>query len=393
MGVKRSTENEFEVRLQRALADAAIGRDVLFDSLTDLEGIGDMSIAGETATVTVTLPIPSRNFRTLIDHEIRQAALGVDGISAVECQFEPAVPDPGTRVDFIPDVKNLIAVASGKGGVGKSTVAVNLAVALANTGASVGLLDADVYGPNAPAMLGLSERKPKATLDDCMVPQEAHNVKVMSMGFITDEDDPVIWRGPLVDEFIKQLFGDVEWGDLDYLIVDLPPGTGDAQLSLVQHLPVTGAVVVTTPQPVAVDDARRGLRGFAQYDVPVLGIAENMSQFACPDCGTEHNIFDVGGAEQLSAEFDIPVLGQIPIDPSIGTLQSDREPPEPPGITLPGIGRLQLPRMRDERERPGSLNPIAIREGGDKTREAVELLATRTTARTNILATLSKKNS
>ena len=379
-------DDDLATHVRQALAAAAIGRDVLFVGLTDLGGIGEISVVDGTVTVTVTLPIPSPDVRTMVEREIRQAALGVDGVSAVDCRFEPNATDPDVRVDFIPEVKNLIAVGSGKGGVGKSTVAANLAVALAATGAAVGLLDADVYGPNAPAMLGIADRKPDATLDDRMVPQEAHGVKSMSMGFIVDEDDPVIWRGPIVDEFIKQLFGDVEWDALDYLIVDLPPGTGDAQLSLVQHLPVTGAVIVTTPQPVAVDDARRGLRGFARYEVPIVGIVENMSRFTCPDCGTDHDLFDSGGAQQLGDEFNIPVLGRVPVDPAIGLLTANEdEQPDPSGISIPGFGQLQLPRTREERERASSLDPIAIREDGDDTRDAIELLATRTAARTNYL--------
>ncbi len=371
-------------RVERALADAEIGRDALFTGLTEL-GAVDVDVADETAVVTVTLPIPSRDLRAVIERDVGDAVAGVDGVSVVECRFVPRVPESGERVDFIPDVKHVVAVGSGKGGVGKSTVAVNVAVALAATGASVGLLDADVYGPNAPAMLGLAERTPDTTLADRMVPREAHGVSVMSMGFIVGEDDPVIWRGPLVDEFVKQLFDDVEWGALDYLIVDLPPGTGDTQLTLVQHLPVTGAVVVTTPQPVAVDDARRGLRGFAEYGVPILGIVENMAGFECPDCGSEHEIFDSGGAARLSSEFGVPVLGGLPLDPAVGTLDGDADPPDPPGISIPGVGRLQLPRTRQERERPTNLPPIAIREGGGASRDAAEYLATRTAARVNEL--------
>ncbi|MEF8815020.1 MAG: P-loop NTPase, partial [Halovenus sp.] len=260
----REDQSDTDSAVARALANASIGADIQFPDVAALNAF-DVTVVDGTAMVTVTLPVPSDDLRAIVGRDVRRAVQTVDGVSTVECRFEPAVPDPGTDVDFIPDVKTVVAVSSGKGGVGKSTVAVNLATALAEAGASVGLLDADVYGPNAPAMLGLAERKPNSTHSDEIVPREAHGVKVMSIGFITGEDDPVIWRGPLVDEFIKQLFGDVAWGELDYLIVDMPPGTGDAQLSLVQHLPVTGAVIVTTPQLVAVDDARRGLRGFAGY--------------------------------------------------------------------------------------------------------------------------------
>lgn len=371
-------------RVERALEAIEIADGVSFADVANHSAL-DASVDDGRAIVTVTLPLPPGALRTAVERNVVLAVQQVDGVSTVECRFDPVVPDPGQRVDLIPDVKNVIAVGSGKGGVGKSTVAVNLATALAAADTSVGLLDADVYGPNAPAMLGLGERKPNATRGDQMLPRRAHGVKVMSMGFIIDEDDPVIWRGPLVDEFLKQLFSDVEWGELDYLIVDLPPGTGDAQLSLVQHLPVTGAVIVTTPQPVAVDDARRGLRGFAQYDVPVLGVAENMATFECPDCESEHDIFDTGGAAQLSDEFDVPVLGQIPTDPAIGMLDSGDDAESPPGVSIPGIGRLQLPRTRAERERPTNLPPISVRDEGGPTRAAIELLATRTAAQINDL--------
>lgn len=364
----------------RALATASIGDEIGVPDLTVLDAF-DVSVDNGTVTVTVTLPVPSDELRSVVDRDITRAVQAVDGVSTVACRFEPATADSSERVDFIPNVKNVVAVSSGKGGVGKSTVAVNMATALAEAGASVGLLDADVYGPNAPAMFGLEERKPDATWADEIVPREAHGVKVMSIGFITGEDDPVIWRGSLVDEFLKQLFDDVAWGELDYLIVDMPPGTGDAQLSLVQHLPVTGAVIVTTPQLVALDDARRGLRGFAQYDVPVLGVVENMSGFECPDCGTEHDIFASGGATRLGEEFEIPVLGEVPLDPAVGTLDEEPDETEPLGVSIPGIGRLQLPQTRAERERPSSLPPITHRDDGGEVRAALNLTATRTAAR------------
>jgi ATP-binding protein involved in chromosome partitioning len=346
----------------------------------------NVSVVGETVTVTITLPVPSGDLRAVLERDVVKTVVTVDGVSTVECRFEPTVPPAGGTVDLIPEVSNVVVVSSGKGGVGKSTVAVNLATALADAGASVGLLDADVYGPNAPAMLGLAERKPETTISDRIVPREAQGVKVMSIGFITEEADPVIWRGPMVDEFLKQLFGDVAWGALDYLVVDTPPGTGDAQLSLVQHLPVAGAVVVTTPQPVAVDDARRGLRGFAQYDVPVLGIVENMTEFECPDCGTRQDLFGAGGASQLGDEFNVPVLGQIPVDPDIGTLETDEADSDPPGISIFGLGRLQLPRTREERERPTSVPPVAVRGNGGKAGQATTLVATRVAARLAALA-------
>ena len=389
MDPNQPLEDDRADRVRTALVEADIGREVLLAGLSDLSGIGSIGIDDNTAIVTITLPTPSGVTRTLVEREIRNAAALVEGVSAVSCRWEASAADHGERVDLIPDVKNLIAVASGKGGVGKSTVAANLAVSLADAGARVGLLDADVYGPNAPQLLCLSERTPTATLDDRIVPQEAYGVRVMSMGFIVGEDDPVIWRGPLVDEFIKQLFDDVDWGELDYLIVDLPPGTGDVQLSLVQHLPIAGVVIVTTPQSVAVDDARRGLRGFSRYDVPVLGVVENMSTFSCPDCDADHEIFGKGGADQLSEEFDLPVLGRIPLDYAVGTLSSGEGTADPTGIVIPGLGRLGLPRTREEREGRRSLPPIAIRENGGETRDAMALAATRIAARINALGTLA----
>lgn len=220
---------------------------------------------------------------------------------------------------MLPGVKNTIAVASGKGGVGKSTVAVNLAVALAKDGAKVGLLDADVYGPSIPLMLGI-DQKPKIYQDagsSKMLPLENYGVKLMSIGFLVDENAPVIWRGPMASGAIKQFMSDVNWGNLDYLIYDLPPGTGDIQLTLVQTIPLTGAVIVTTPQEVALIDARKGLKMFERVNVPVLGIVENMSYFIAPDTGKKYDIFGLGGGKKLSEENNVPFLGEIPINTNI----------------------------------------------------------------------------
>jgi len=379
------TDDAVATTVREALAEAEVGLEILSEDLVAVDGIGAVETDGGRAAVTVTLPLP-RTLRPIIERDIREAVDAVDGVTTVEIRFDPDPADAGARVDFIPEVSNVIAVGSAKGGVGKSTVAVNLAAALADAGAAVGLIDADVYGPNAPSMLGLEPQTPATTRNDLMVPREAHGLKVMSMAFIVEEDDPVIWRGPLVDDFLQQLFDDVAWGNLDYLVVDMPPGTGDAQLSLVQHLPVAGAVVVTTPDQVAIDDARRGLHGFANYGVPILGIVENMSRFECPDCGTEHAPFGEKGADQLAAEFDVPILGRLPLDQEVGTLRTD-EDAEPGGVLLPLIGQLRLPRTREERERPTSLPPVALREDGSESRRAFELLAARTTGRLNALAT------
>lgn len=223
----------------------------------------------------------------------------------------PAAPTPVYR----PHLGRVIAVSSGKGGVGKSTVAVNLAVALARAGARVGLMDADIYGPNLPLMLGVNA--PPPVIDQKIIPLEAHGVKVISLGFLIDKDQPAIWRGPIVMKIIGQFLGDVQWGTLDYFIVDMPPGTGDAQLSLVQSTTVHAAIIVTTPQQVAVGDALRGVKMFQRVSVPVLGIVENMSYFECPHCGKPTALFGAGGGERLAREVNLPLLAQIPIDPRI----------------------------------------------------------------------------
>jgi len=225
-------------------------------------------------------------------------------------------PEPAKGKDnLIPTVKHTIAVSSGKGGVGKSTVAVNLAVALTMQGARVGLMDADMYGPNIPMMMGV-ERPPEQK-DGKLLPAESHGVKLISMGFFVPEDTPLTWRGPMIHTAIQQFLRDVIWGDLDYLIVDLPPGTGDAQLSIAQLVPLTGAIIVTTPQEVALHDSRKGLVMFQKVNVPILGIVENMSYFVCNKCGERTEIFSYGGGERAASKLGVPFLGRVPIDPAI----------------------------------------------------------------------------
>jgi ATP-binding protein involved in chromosome partitioning len=216
----------------------------------------------------------------------------------------------------IPGVKTLIAVASGKGGVGKTTVAVNLAIALARMGAAVGLMDADVYGPNVPMMLG-TEEQPRALSERQILPVEAYGLKMISMGLLTPADKPMIWRGPMLHSVVQQFLRSVQWGELDHLIVDLPPGTGDVQLSLIQNVPVTGAVVVTTPSAVALADVRRAIEMFRQVNVEVLGIVENMSYFACPHCHNRVDVFGYGEGRRIADAYGVPLLGEIEIDPDI----------------------------------------------------------------------------
>ncbi len=223
--------------------------------------------------------------------------------------------NPAAQDALLPGVKHIIAVASGKGGVGKSTVSANLSVALAQTGAKVGLMDADIYGPNIPMMMGVPE--PPEKEGDKIKPAQAHGVKIISMGFFVPEETAIVWRGPMVHTAIQQFFRDVLWGELDYLLVDLPPGTGDAQLSLSQIVPLTGVVTVTTPQEVALYDVRKGLMMFKKVNVPLLGVIENMSFFVCGHCGERTEIFSFAGGERAAQKFEIPFLGRIPLDPAI----------------------------------------------------------------------------
>lgn len=222
---------------------------------------------------------------------------------------------PDAAESLLPGVKHTIAVASGKGGVGKSTVSANVAVALAQTGANVGLMDADIYGPNVPMMMGASA--PPGKEGEKIKPADAHGVKIMSMGFFVPGDTAVVWRGPMVHTAIQQFFRDVLWGELDYLLIDLPPGTGDAQLSLSQIVPLTGVVTVTTPQEVALSDVRKGVMMFKKVNVPLLGMIENMSFFLCGHCGERTDIFSFAGGERAAEKFDVPFLGRIPLDPAI----------------------------------------------------------------------------
>ena len=223
----------------------------------------------------------------------------------------------GASTPLIPSVKNVIAVASGKGGVGKSTTSVNLAVALSQTGARVGLLDADIYGPNVPLMMGIKDKPDVQGTHGAIEPVMRFGIKLVSIGFFLDESKPVIWRGPMVHGAIQQFLRDFEWGELDYLVIDLPPGTGDAPLSLSQLIPLSGVVIVTTPQDVALQDVAKGMAMFKQLEVPVIGVIENMSYFVCPNCSEKHELFGRGGGERIAQQFGVPFLGQIPLQPNV----------------------------------------------------------------------------
>ena len=245
--------------------------------------------------------------------DIKRAVGALPGVTAVEVQLVRAAEQ---AMAAIPGVADIIAVSSTKGGVGKSTVAMNLACALQRRGLRVGVLDADVYGPSLPTMLGIAER-PEVVGQSTVIPLEKFGLRVMSMGFFLDDGSPVIWRGPLVTGLIRQFLKDVRWGELDVLVVDLPPGTGDVALTLVQQVPLAGGVIVTTPQPVSVIDVERGIAMFQQVNTPVLGVIENMSGYVCPKCGTRDDLFGAGGAAHLEQAFGIPVLARIPIEPAV----------------------------------------------------------------------------
>ena len=285
----------------------------LDDDIVSLGLVNAIDVDDETIRLSIALGAPYAPHESQIAEHVRAALADTDR----EIELTAAMP-PGLHTDeeVLPNIQNIIAVASGKGGVGKSTVSVNLAAGLAERGARVGLFDTDIYGPNVPRMVD-SDEAPDATEEKTLIPPEQYGLKLMSMDFLVGPDDPVIWRGPMVHKMLTQLVEDVEWGQLDYLVVDLPPGTGDTQLTVLQTLPLTGAVIVTTPQQVAIDDAVKGLRMFGEHETPVLGIAENMSSFRCPDCGGRHDIFGAGGGEAFADEENLPFLGAIPLDPAI----------------------------------------------------------------------------
>jgi ATP-binding protein involved in chromosome partitioning len=286
----------------------------LHKDIVTLGFIKDLKIDGGDVSFRIVLTTPACPVREQLQAQAEEVVRALAGVSSVRVTMDAVVPQGrglGEKVT-VPGVRNIVAVSSGKGGVGKSTVAVNLAVSLARDGARVGLMDADVYGPNVPLMLGASRVRPEIA-GNKLVPVEAHGVRLMSMALLKPGDEPMILRGPILHGLVKQFLQDVLWGELDYLIVDMPPGTGDVQLSLAQLVPVQGAVLVTTPQDVAVADVRRALRMFETVAVPVLGIVENMSYFIAPDTGTRYNIFGEGGGRKLAETYGVPFLGAVPL--------------------------------------------------------------------------------
>ncbi|MEE8462180.1 MAG: Mrp/NBP35 family ATP-binding protein [Acidobacteriota bacterium] len=305
----------------KSIKDPDLGRDIV-----SLGFVKDVKFCGGVAAVTIELTTPACPVKDQMREEARQAILALDGVDEANVEMTARVRSSSTESsDLLPGVKNVIPVASGKGGVGKSTVSANLAVALAQSGAQVGLMDADVYGPSIPTLMGLTE-KPVSGPNQQMIPVTQYEVKIISMGFFLPEEKAVIWRGPMLDKMITQFLGGVQWGELDYLIIDLPPGTGDIQLSLCQKVPLTGAVIVSTPQDVALNVALKAIAMFNQLNTPILGIVENMSHYRCSHCGQRDEIFGTGGAREVSDSRGLPFLGEIPLSTNI-RVHSDQGKP------------------------------------------------------------------
>lgn len=311
-----ATTNE-QIELIRAALAGVIDPNTQKDLVTS-KAVKQIQVVQGKALLQVELGYPAQSQFALIADLVKQAVSGIAGVESIEVQVSSKIVAHAVQrgIKLMPAVKNIIAVASGKGGVGKSTTAVNLALALAAEGAAVGLLDADIYGPSQPMMMGI-EGKPESKDGKTMEPLENYGVQVSSIGFMIDPDSPMVWRGPMVTQALQQLLELTNWRDLDYLVVDMPPGTGDIQLTLSQKVPVTGAVIVTTPQDIALLDARKGLKMFEKVGIPILGVVENMSTHVCSNCGHHEAVFGAGGGEKMCAEYGVDFLGGLPLTMAI----------------------------------------------------------------------------
>ena len=288
----------------------------------------NIKIDGDNVSLDILLGYPAKTQIDPIRKQVVAKLKTIPGIGSVTANVTMKIVSHAVQrgVKLVLGVKNIIAVASGKGGVGKSTTAVNLALALASEGVSVGMLDADIYGPSQPTMLGITGR-PETKDGKRLEPMEGHGIQAMSIGFLIDVETPMVWRGPMVTQALEQLLNETNWRDIDYLVVDLPPGTGDIQLTLAQRVPVTGAVIVTTPQDIALMDARKGLKMFEKVNIPILGVVENMSLHICSKCGHEENIFGSGGGDRMSKDYGIDLLGSLPLDIKIREQADSGKPP------------------------------------------------------------------
>jgi ATP-binding protein involved in chromosome partitioning len=303
------TEADIHAALKTVI-DPNTGRDLVAE-----KAVKSVRVTGDQTAVDIQLGYPAKSQHEVIRKLVHGALAALPGAGRVTVTLSQKIVSHAVQrgVKLVPGVKNIVAVASGKGGVGKSTTAVNLALALAAEGAQVGVLDADIYGPSQPMMLGISGR-PESKDGKTLEPLEAYGVQAMSIGFLIDIDTPMVWRGPMVTQALEQLLKDTQWREIDYLIVDMPPGTGDIQLTLAQKVPVTGAVIVTTPQDIALIDARKGFKMFEKVGVPIVGVVENMSIHVCSNCGHSEPIFGAGGAERMCRDYNVPFLGALPLD-------------------------------------------------------------------------------
>jgi ATP-binding protein involved in chromosome partitioning len=312
----------------------------LCQTLGEAKAVASVTLLGEVASVELVLGFPCADYVAELTAALKahaQALLGPKSL-ALKLRSEIAAHAVQRTLKPLAKVKNIVAVASGKGGVGKSTTAANLALAWAAQGAKVGLLDADIYGPSQPLMMGLSGAKPVSEDGKHLTPLRAHGVEVMSIGFMIDQEQPMAWRGPMVTQALTQLLGETNWGDLDYLVVDMPPGTGDIQLTLAQRVPVSGAVIVTTPQDIALLDARKGLKMFEKVEVRVLGVVENMSMHVCSQCGHVEHVFGSGGGARMASQYGVQLLGELPLDIRI---REDADGGAPTVVAEPGSARAK----------------------------------------------------